>query len=116
MDSEKKRKVIEISELSWKSRCGAARKGGLLWEGDGDSARVEAAYAFDEKKKGHSLLLNGNSHVLEVFGERFGRSERDAREEIERRAGVLERLAAEGKTGFAEVGKAVSEYRGKEAG
>ena len=124
-DGERKRRVMELSELSWKSRGhfpdgadeGSGRKlksDRFIWADGDDKVYTNPLYEFDYARKKHAASQRYPSHTLEAFGRLFAMKRGEVSEELARRAALIQALADSGRTGFLEVGKIVQEYSTRE--
>ncbi len=122
MDAERRRRVVEVSELAWRSRGhfpeglgeGRGRKvraaGSQVWENGDDSAFANCLYVYDYSKRAHRAVGNYPSAVLDAHAHVLGKKRHDAAAELGWRAAVLDALVESGKVGFLEVGKALQDY------
>ena len=122
-DAEKKRRVMQLSEICWKSRgnmppevSNSLERGklegllGKVWEEGGEAAYVNNLWSFDPGTKEFEKNLESRARIISEFARHFAMGEKEARDELRRRADVLEALAKGGTVSFEAVGNALHEY------
>lgn|GEM_PF-2040476 len=121
-DAEKKRRVMELSELCWNSRghsqdllgCETNKTkinaSGLVWRHAEEEAFVNPLYEFSHIKKCYVWGARRPSRIIEEISQLFGADKCEIEEELKRRAAFIKALTDSGKTSFIDFGKSVQEY------
>ncbi|RLG20376.1 hypothetical protein DRN67_00005 [Candidatus Micrarchaeota archaeon] len=122
-DVDKKRRIMQCSEILWRSRgqlpdkIESALKSknlpsslyGKVWQEGEEAAYLNTLYEFNDRSK--SFVDNdADSVLMQRFGDRFGLSEKQVYEELDRRTEILSYLVQNDKTSFEEMGKIIYDY------
>lgn len=123
-DVEKKRRVIQCSEVNWRSRGeipdeieGMLGKDTIptkmrdqVWREGEEVGFLNKLYEFNEKKSELESVRRYPSKTLNKYAQSFNLTEGELRDEFKRRAQVLNYLANNGITNFFDVGKVIHAY------
>jgi Flp pilus assembly CpaF family ATPase len=123
VDADKKRRIMQCSEILWRSRGDLpskiedALKGRSIpqdlyekvWQEGDEAAYLNTVYEFDSRKK-EFVHRTGKSRLMEKYGERFGLDDGEVQKELERRTQMLEYLVAKDLISFELMGKVVYDY------
>jgi Flp pilus assembly CpaF family ATPase/Fe-S-cluster-containing hydrogenase component 2 len=123
-DVEKRRRVIQCSELNWRSRGelpeeieGMIQKDKIppkiraqLWKEGEEVGFLNKLYEFDPKRGELESVGEYPSKTLNKYAQTFDLSEEELRDEFKRRAHILDYLAKNGITNFFDVGKVIHAY------
>jgi len=123
-DAEKRRRVIQCSEMNWRSRGELpdeieemVRKDKIpseiraqLWKEGEEVGFLNKLYEFNSKRGELEEIMDYPSKTLLKYAQTFDLSEEELKEEFRRRAQILDYLAKNGVTNFLDVGKVVHAY------
>lgn len=123
VDADKKRRIMQCSEILWRTRGDLpakiedALKGRNIpqeiyekvWQDGDEAAYLNTIYEFDQRKKDF-VQTKAKSHLLAKYGERFGLEDDEVQKELDRRTQILQYTLSKSLTSFEDVGKIVYDY------
>jgi len=123
VDAEKKRRVMQLSEILWRSRGdlpgsvdSAIRSKSLsgemqerVWREGGEAAYLSPIFEFDAKGRDFGKG-RAKSVLLQRYAKAFGLSEKQVEDELERRSEILQLLADNNIVSYYDVGRIVYDY------
>jgi len=122
-DVDKKRHIMQCSEILWRTRGDLPEKVesavkarslpqnllGKVWQDGNEVAYMNTLYEFNDRSR-QFIKNKANSILLAKYGERFGLTQKQVGDELERRTGLLDFMVSKDITSYEDVGKVVYDY------